>query len=63
MTVLQRRFGLDGEDELTLAELGVELGVTREAIRQIQNRALSKVRRWIQCSDAMARFNRTNVRP
>ena len=42
--VLRRRFGLDGEPECTLEELGREFGVTRERIRQIEARALKKLR-------------------
>jgi RNA polymerase primary sigma factor len=34
--VLVRRYGLDGRDPSTLAELGKELGITRERIRQLQ---------------------------
>jgi RNA polymerase primary sigma factor len=34
--VLIRRYGLDGRDPATLAELGKELDVTRERIRQLQ---------------------------
>lgn len=36
--VLVRRYGLDGKDPATLAELGNELGVTRERVRQLQKR-------------------------
>jgi RNA polymerase primary sigma factor len=36
--VLVRRYGLDGRDPATLAELGNELGVTRERVRQLQKR-------------------------
>jgi len=46
--ILRQRFGLDGEPEKTLEEVGADLGVTRERIRQIQNIALSKLRRMIQ---------------
>jgi len=42
--VLQERFGLDGRDDHTLEEVGDQLGLTRERIRQIQNRALMKLR-------------------
>jgi RNA polymerase primary sigma factor len=42
--VLQMRFGLqDGEDH-TLEEVGKHFGVTRERIRQIEAKALRKLR-------------------
>jgi RNA polymerase primary sigma factor len=44
--VLQARFGLNGAAR-TLEQIGSEIGVTREYVRQIQNRALSKMRRKI----------------
>ena len=46
--ILRARFGLNGENEQTLEEIGKEFGVTRERIRQIQNVALSKLKRMIQ---------------
>jgi RNA polymerase primary sigma factor len=42
--VVKRRFGLDGEPPQTLEELGVELGITRERVRQIETRALRELR-------------------
>jgi len=42
--VVTRRFGLDGETPQTLEELGAELGVTRERVRQIETRALKELR-------------------
>jgi RNA polymerase primary sigma factor len=42
--VLQMRFGLDNGKYYTLAEIGEELGVTRERIRQIEAKALRKLR-------------------
>ena len=39
------RFGLDGGKPKTLEEVGKKFGVTRERIRQLQNIALSKLRR------------------
>jgi RNA polymerase primary sigma factor len=47
-TILEYRFGLDGDDERTLEEVGRRFGVTRERVRQIQNIALAKLRRMIQ---------------
>jgi len=46
--ILRYRFGLDGTSEKTLEEVGAKFGVTRERIRQIQNLALTKLRRMIQ---------------
>ena len=43
--IIDARFGLDGSDPITLEEVGVKFGVTRERIRQLQNIALSKMRR------------------
>ena len=43
--VIMRRFGLDHEDPATLEELAVEMGVTRERVRQIQQEALIKLKR------------------
>jgi RNA polymerase primary sigma factor len=42
--VVKRRFGLDGEPPQTLEELGNELGITRERVRQIETRALRELR-------------------
>lgn len=46
--ILRQRFGLDGENEKTLEEVGVQYGLTRERIRQVQNVALDKLRRKIE---------------
>jgi RNA polymerase sigma factor (sigma-70 family) len=43
-TVVERRFGLDDGHTRTLEEVGKELGVTRERIRQIEVSALNKLR-------------------
>jgi RNA polymerase primary sigma factor len=46
--ILRYRFGLDGDKERTLEEVGRKFGVTRERIRQIQNVALLKLRKQIE---------------
>ena len=44
MKIIQLRFGLAGEGPLTLEETGKLLGITRERVRQIQERATYKLR-------------------
>lgn len=48
--VLVRRFGLHGHEKNTLEEVGKELGVTRERVRQIQMEALKRLRRTLEGS-------------
>ena len=43
--IIFSRFGLDGGKPKTLEEVGKKFGVTRERIRQLQNIALTKLRR------------------
>jgi RNA polymerase nonessential primary-like sigma factor len=46
--VLMRRFGLYGHDSSTLEEVGLELKLTRERVRQIQIEALKRLRRIME---------------
>jgi RNA polymerase primary sigma factor len=42
--VVLRRFGLDGQPPQTLEEVGQDLGITRERVRQLETRALKELR-------------------
>lgn len=46
--VVERRFGLNGRDISTLEQVGLDVGVTRERVRQIQVEALTKLRRILE---------------
>ena len=45
--VVERRYGLGGQDPTTLEDIANELGLTRERVRQIQMEALSTLRKHI----------------
>jgi len=47
-SIIKLRFGLEGEKELTLEEVGKRFKVTRERIRQLEYLALAKIRRQMQ---------------
>jgi RNA polymerase primary sigma factor len=42
--ILARRFGLNGKKAQTLDDIGIQFGITRERIRQLQNTALKKLK-------------------
>jgi len=42
--ILKLRYGLEGEDPMTLKEIGKRIGLTRERVRQIEHEALAKLR-------------------
>lgn len=46
--VVERRFGLHGREVATLEEIGNELGVTRERVRQIQLEAIKRLRQILE---------------
>jgi RNA polymerase nonessential primary-like sigma factor len=48
--VLERRFGLDGTPLQSLAEIGRDLGISRERARQIQEDALRRLRKLSQAA-------------
>ena len=47
-SVVVRRFGLYGYESATLEEVGNEIGVTRERVRQIQIEALRRLRQILE---------------
>lgn len=44
--IIVSRYGLNGASEQTLEQLGKELGITKERVRQIESRAQDKLRRF-----------------
>jgi RNA polymerase primary sigma factor len=44
--ILVSRYGIGGASELTLEQLGRELGITKERVRQIESRAQEKLRKF-----------------
>ena len=53
-TVVTLRFGLGGEEPMTLESIGQRLGVTRERVRQIEGSALKRLRRLLAARDVEA---------
>lgn len=51
--ILRLRFGLEGGREHSLEEIGLQFGVTRERIRQLQNLALNKLKKMIDVRNAV----------
>jgi len=57
--ILRLRFGLDGQEPLTLKQIAAEIGISRERVRQIADEALRKLNAQIN-DDRPSRFFREN---
>jgi len=53
-TIVDARFGLNGEGEKTLVQIGKELNLSSNRVRQIEQKALRKLRTWSTASLAYA---------
>jgi RNA polymerase primary sigma factor len=53
--VLRQYFGLDGDEPMTLEEIARSLGITRERVRQIKEKALARMRK-AERTTALASF-------
>jgi RNA polymerase primary sigma factor len=54
--IISQRFGFDGGEQKTLEEVGRKLRASRERIRQLQNSALSKLRRALSQREDLIQF-------
>jgi RNA polymerase primary sigma factor len=51
--IISQRFGLDGGEPKTLEDVSKDFGITRERIRQLQNIALTKLRRALSKKEGL----------
>ena len=61
--VLRLRFGFDGEEELTLDQIGRKLGLTRERIRQIEKKAKEQLSYELAALDIKKRASDDTKQP
>ena len=61
--VLRLRFGLEGKEPLTLKQIGQEVGLTRERVRQIEVNALKKLQAQLQDDRPSRFFRQSNGQP
>lgn len=61
-TILRLRFGLDGQEPMTLKQIADEVGISRERVRQIAEEALARLNSQLS-DDRPTRFFNENRRP
>ena len=61
LRIIRLYFGLDGNEALTLEQIGGLMNLTRERVRQLKERALSKLRHPARCQTLLALIDETGV--
>ena len=61
LRIIRLYFGLDGSESLTLAQIGGMMSLTREPLRQLKERALSKLRHPTRYQALLALVDQTEV--
>ncbi len=61
LRIIRLYFGLDGNEALTLEQIGGLMNLTRERVRQLKERALSKLRHPARCQALLALIDETGV--
>lgn len=61
-TILRLRFGLDGQEPMTLKQIADEVGISRERVRQVAEEALERLNAQLT-DDKPSRFFNENRRP
>ena len=61
LRIIRLYFGLDGSESLTLEQIGGLMGLTRERVRQLKERALGKLRHPARYQALLALVDETEV--